>query len=83
MRYSMTIAFTVFAVAICLFNSTGYDPHNLILMMLSIPMWLVEVFTDIHKVDVWFMYALTVLSWAFIGLLGDIGIQRTRLTKQV
>jgi len=31
----------------------------------------VELFGDIHKVNVWLMYALTVLSWALIGYAAD------------
>ncbi|WP_027088081.1 hypothetical protein [Cohnella panacarvi] len=82
MRYPMTLACTLFAVALCLFNATGYDPHNLFLFMFSIPVWLTELFTDIHNVNVWFIYVLTVLSWALIGYLGDLGISRTRARRQ-
>ncbi|WP_373229393.1 hypothetical protein [Cohnella sp.] len=62
---------------------TGYDPHNLFLLMFSVPMWFVELFTDIHRVNVWFMYALTVLSWALIGYLGDLGISRIRTWRHL
>ncbi|MFC5471776.1 hypothetical protein ACFPPD_24150 [Cohnella suwonensis] len=78
MRYTMTWACAAIGIALIMFNASGYDPHNLFLMMFSVPMWFVEVFTDIHKVSVWFMYALTVLSWMLIGYLGDKAIQRTR-----
>lgn len=83
MRYPITIACTLIGVALCLFNVTGYDPHNLFLMMFSVPMWLVELFTDIHRVNVWFMYALTVLSWALIGYLGDLGVARLRTRRPI
>jgi len=78
MRYPLTGICTLLGIALCLFNVSGYDPHNLFLMMFSVPMWFVELFTDMHKVNVWFMYVLTVLSWALIGYLGDLGIARTR-----
>jgi hypothetical protein len=81
MRYPITIACTLIGVALCLFNVTGYDPHNMFLIMFSIPMWFVELFTDIHRVNVWFMYALTVLSWAIIGYLGDLGASRIRTRR--
>lgn len=83
MRYPITIACTLIGVALCLFNVTGYDPHNLFLMMFSVPMWFVELFTDIHRVNVWFMYALTVLSWALIGYLGDLGVARLRTRRPI
>jgi len=82
MRYPITGACTIIGLALCLFNMTGYDPHNLFLMMFSVPMWFVEIFSDIHLVNVWAMYALTVLSWALIGYLGDLGVAKTRSRKQ-
>lgn len=83
MRYRVTWACTLIGAALCLFNATGYDPHNIFLFMLSVPIWFVEVFGDIHQVNVWLMYALTVLSWAFIGYLADWGIARTRARRSV
>ncbi len=83
MRYPMTLACTLIGAALCLFNATGYDPHNVFLFMFSVPMWLVELFTDIHNVNVWFMYVLTVLSWALIGYLGDLGISRIRTWRHL
>lgn len=78
MRYRVTLACTLIGAALCLFNATGYDPHNIFLFMFSVPIWFVEVFGDIHQVNVWLMYLLTVLSWALIGYLSDRGIARTR-----
>lgn len=77
MRYRVTWACALIGVALCLFNATGYDPHNIFLFMFSVPIWFVEVFGDIHQVNVWFMYALTVLSWAAIGYISDRVIYRT------
>ncbi|MFC4306000.1 hypothetical protein [Cohnella boryungensis] len=82
MRYPITGICTLIGLALCLFNATGYDPHNLFLMMFSVPMWFVEVFTDLHRVSVWFMYALTVLSYVLIGYLGDLGVARTRSRRR-
>ncbi|WP_115990511.1 hypothetical protein [Cohnella lupini] len=78
MRNAMTIACTLIGIALSLFNASGYDPHNLFLMMFSVPMWFVEVFTDIHRVNIWFMYVLTVISWAAIGYAGDRIVSRAR-----
>jgi len=78
MRYTFTIAGTLIGAALCLFNVTGYDPHNIFLMMFSVPMWFVELFADMHTVNVWFMYVLTVISWALIGYLADLGVSRIR-----
>ncbi|WP_276356416.1 hypothetical protein [Cohnella caldifontis] len=82
MRYPATLAFALFGIALCLFNSTGYDPHNVFLFMFSVPIWFVELFTDIHRVNVWSMYALTVASYVLIGYLVDLGIHRVRTKKQ-
>jgi len=82
MRYPITGVCTIIGLALCLFNWTGYDPHNLFLMMFSVPMWFVEVFTDIHRVNIWTMYALTVISWALIGYLGDYGVAKTRSRRR-
>jgi hypothetical protein len=77
-RTVSTIVGTLIGIALSLFNVTGYDPHNLFLMMFSVPMWFVELFTDLHRVNIWIMYALTVLSWAAIGFLVDLGVSRIR-----
>jgi hypothetical protein len=83
MRYTITAACTLIGIALSLFNLTGYDPHNLFLMMFSVPMWFVEVFSDIHRVNIWFMYALTVLSWALIGYIADLGVSRIRTWRHL
>jgi hypothetical protein len=68
MRYPVTIVATLIGLAICLFNYTGYDPHNFVFFMLSIPAWVVDLFVDIHEVSVLLMYVLTVLTWAYLAL---------------
>lgn len=82
MRYPVTLAFTLIGIALCVFNYSGYDPHNVFLFMFSVPIWFVELFTDIHSVNVRLMYALTVLSYAVIGYLADLGIYGTRRRKR-
>ncbi|WP_424766810.1 hypothetical protein [Paenibacillus sp. sgz302251] len=78
MRYPVTIAATLIGVAICLFNYTGYDPHNFVFFMLSIPAWIVDLFVDVHEVSVLFMYVLTIISWALLGYIADVLIARGR-----
>ncbi|WP_255570106.1 hypothetical protein [Cohnella sp. CFH 77786] len=83
MRYPVTLAFTLFGAALCLFNYSGYDPHNVFLFMFSVPIWFVELFSDIHRVNVWLMYLLTLISYALIGYLADLGIARLRTWKHM
>jgi hypothetical protein len=83
MRYTFTIACTLLGVALSLFNLSGYDPHNLILFLFSVPMWLVELFTDMHSVNVFFMYFLTIVSWGIFGYLVDLGVARIRTWKHL
>ncbi|WP_419873975.1 hypothetical protein [Candidatus Pristimantibacillus sp. PTI5] len=78
MRYRVTIIATLIGLAICLFNYTGYDPHNFVFFMLSIPAWVVDLFVDIHEVSVLLMYALTILTWALLGFIADVLIARGR-----
>lgn len=78
MRYTVTIIATLIGIAICAFNYTGYDPHNMFFFMLSIPAWFADMFVDIHEVSVLLMYALTILTWALLGLATDWLIARDR-----
>lgn len=78
MRYSVTISAALIGLAICLFNATGYDPHNFIFFMLSVPAWLAELLFDIHNVAILPMYILTVLTWAALGFIADSIINRQR-----
>ncbi|MFF2481533.1 hypothetical protein [Paenibacillus sp. NPDC058071] len=82
MRYTVTIAATLIGLALCLYNSTGYDPHNFVFFMFSIPAWFADLFVDIHDVSVMLMYVLTVISWAAIGLLADWLIARGRSRRR-
>ncbi|MBH5318253.1 hypothetical protein I6N90_10575 [Paenibacillus sp. GSMTC-2017] len=76
MRYRFTVIATLIGVAICAFNYTGYDPHNMVFFMLSIPVWIATFFVDIHEVSVLLMYALTILSWGLLGFIADLLIAR-------
>lgn len=78
MRYKVTIIATLIGLAICAFNYTGYDPHNMVFFMFSVPAWFVDMFIDVHEVSVLFMYALTILSWALLGYIADRMIARDR-----
>lgn len=71
MRYPITIAAVAIGLLICLFNYTGYDPHNVFLFMLSPPAWISDVFYDIHKTPVVAMYMLTIISYAIVGYACD------------
>ncbi|QHW34104.1 hypothetical protein GZH47_27120 [Paenibacillus rhizovicinus] len=78
MRYPVTLAATLIGVAICLYNSTGYDPHNMVFFMLSVPAWIADMIVDIHSVNVYLMYVLTVATWALLGFICDKAIARNR-----
>jgi hypothetical protein len=83
MRYTVTWVCTLIGIALCLYNSTGMDPHNIVFFMFSVPAWFVELFIDIHAVNVLFLYVLTVLSWALIGYLADLGVARFRTWRHM
>ncbi|PWV99706.1 hypothetical protein DFQ01_11380 [Paenibacillus cellulosilyticus] len=81
MRYSVTIAATLIGLAICLFNATGYDSHNFVFFMLSVPAWLAELLFDVHNVAILPLYILTVLTWAVLGFVVDTIISRQRVRQ--
>lgn len=78
MRYKVTIIATLIGLAICAFNYTGYDMHNMVFFMFSIPAWFADLFVDIHEVSVLLLYVLTVLTWALLGFITDLIIARDR-----
>jgi len=82
MRFTVTIAAALIGLAICLFNSTGYDPHNFVFFMLSIPAWIADLLFDIHNVSVMSLYVWTVLTWAALGFIADAVINRQRAAKR-
>lgn len=82
MRYTFTIAAALIGAAICAFNYTGYDPHNMVFFMLSIPAWFADMFVDIHEVSVLLMYVLTIISWAVIGYIADVFVARDRRRRR-
>lgn len=78
MRYPVTSVMTLIALALCLYNYTGYDPSNAIFFMFSPPAWVTDMLVDIHETSVLLLYALTVLSYALIGYVADRIIRRER-----
>lgn len=78
MRYPVTIIATIIGLALCLYNSTGYDPHNFVFFMFSVPAWFIDLFIDIHEVSVLMMYVATVLSYALLGYITDRIILHTQ-----
>ncbi|ANY68504.1 hypothetical protein BBD42_20020 [Paenibacillus sp. BIHB 4019] len=77
MRYKFTAIAALIGLALCLYNSTGYDPHNMVFFMFSVPAWFVDLFIDVHEVSVMLMYVLTVATWALLGLIADVIVYRT------
>ncbi|RAP77810.1 hypothetical protein [Paenibacillus montanisoli] len=78
MRYPATITASLIGVALCLYNSTGYDPHNMVFFMFSVPAWIADMVVDIHNVNVYLMYVLTIASWALLGYIVDWAIAKGR-----
>lgn len=78
MNYKGTAIAALIGLAICAFNYTGYDPHNMVFFMLSVPAWFADLFVDIHEVSVLALYALTILSWALLGFIIDVLIAKNR-----
>jgi hypothetical protein len=71
MKYKVTLIMTLIGLAVCLFNYSGLDPDNIFLFMLSVPVWLIELFGDIHYINLYAVYLLTVASYALFGRIGD------------
>jgi hypothetical protein len=82
MRYRYTAIGTIIGVALCLYNSTGYDPHNMVFFMFSVPGWFADLFVDLHDLNVFVMYVLTVASWALLGFICDALIARDRRRRR-
>ena len=71
MKYKATLIMTLIGCALCLFNYSGLDPDNIFLFMFSVPVWLIEIAGDIHYFNVFFVYLLTIASYALFGYIGD------------
>lgn len=67
----ITWLFTFIAVAICFIHYLGYDPKNMILLSLSVPLWFVSIATDLENINLIVAYGLTIASWALMGYLVD------------
>lgn len=81
MDKKLTYLFTLLGAALCLINYLGMDPDDIFLFMFSVPVWLIETVADIHYVNVFLVYALTVASYALIGWFGDRFLQGRKKTK--
>ncbi|MDF2725511.1 MAG: hypothetical protein K0Q59_5188 [Paenibacillus sp.] len=71
MTYKITFWLTLFGCALCLFNYSGFDPDNIFFFMFSVPVWLIEAVSDIHNVNVYVVYVLTIACYALFGRIGD------------
>lgn len=78
MRKKATLYATLFGIGLCLFNYSGIDPDNIFLFMLSVPVWLIEIFADIHYFSIYTVYLLTIASYAIFGLIGDYYRERKK-----
>lgn len=70
MHKTFTFWLTLFAVAICALHYAGYG-GELLLYFLSVPVWFIEIFRDIHSMDIEITYFLTIASYTVFGLLVD------------
>lgn len=73
-----TLWLTVIAAAVCLYHLSGLDRSHVVLYMVSIPAWIIPFFTNIHAVNKYLIYVLTIASWFVIGLGVDSLIARER-----
>ncbi len=71
MKFWFSMMFTLFAVVLCAINYAGYDPYSLYLYFFSIPVWIIDAFSDIHIVHPFLVYLLTIVSWFLLGLFAD------------
>ncbi|WP_026021595.1 hypothetical protein [Paenibacillus senegalensis] len=71
MRRKITWLFTLIAVAICFIHFFGYDPKNMILLSLSVPLWFLTMATDLENISLFIAYGLTIASWALMGYFVD------------
>lgn len=80
MRKTYTIALTIFGALLCLVHYFGheYDPIYMLFYALSVPAWFVPAFGDVIRVNIIVVYALTVLSYAFIGYVIDFFTAQSR-----
>ncbi len=73
-----TFWLTLFSLFVCLVNNAGYDRENLLLFFTSIPAWILEIFTDVNRVNALVVYILTIGSWTLLGYVLDRAIERRR-----
>lgn len=71
MQKKFTFWLTLFAVVVCAIHYFGFDYNNLLLYFLSVPVWFIEIFRDIHSMNIGITYLLTIASYTVFGLLVD------------
>jgi hypothetical protein len=76
-----TVLFTAIGLAICFAHYYGFDPKNLIIYSLSIPLWIASIFYDMKTVNVFSIYMFTILSWTLLGYILDRLILNSQLHK--
>jgi hypothetical protein len=73
---------TLFAAAVSVYNALGYDRDNFLVNMISVPVWFIEIFQDIHAINPLIIYLLTIGSWLLFGMLLDAGLQKRKKTAK-
>jgi hypothetical protein len=74
--------FTFASAAICIYNYLGYDRDNFLVTMISIPVWILEIFEDTQTFNPIVIYALTVGSWLAYGLILDAGLRKGKVSPK-
>jgi hypothetical protein len=73
-----TFWLTALAVAVCLYHLSGLDHGHVVLYHVSVPAWIIPIFTSIQTVNKYLLYFLTIASWFVIGLALDALVARVR-----
>lgn len=74
--------FTFASAIICIYNDLGYDRDNFLVSMISIPVWILEIFVHIQSFNPDIIYALTVGSWLGFGLILDAGLRKGKVSPK-
>lgn len=70
-RHRFALFLSIAAAVLCFYHYLGFDPKNLMLMSLSVPLWIAPMLTPIHSINLYAAYLLTIGSWALIGYFID------------
>lgn len=66
-----TFWLTLFAVLLCLYHLAGFDHDNIVFLMFSPVTWVIPIFADVNRMDVFFLYATTIIVWFAAGYAID------------